>query len=138
MQRIGDVLVYSPSDLNHFLECEHLTYLQRTRDTSVSQPARDAHAELLARKGLQHEQTWLQRFQQEGRSVVTIATSENRDWRSDAQTTLAAMQAGADVIYQGVLVSDEWHGISDFLVRVDTPSAAVMSGLVSSWPPLAE
>ncbi len=33
------------------------------------------------------------------------------------------MRAGADVIYQGVLVEDGWHGISDFLVRTDAPSA---------------
>jgi len=27
MQRLGDNLHYSPSDLNHFVECEHLTSL---------------------------------------------------------------------------------------------------------------
>jgi predicted RecB family nuclease len=30
---------------------------------------------------------------------------------------------GAEIIYQGVLVDEEWHGISDFLVRTDTASA---------------
>ena len=28
-----------------------------------------------------------------------------------------------DVIYQAVFADDEWHGVSDFLVRVERPSA---------------
>jgi predicted RecB family nuclease len=32
------------------------------------------------------------------------------------------MLAGSDVIYQGVLVEDDWRGISDFLIRTETPS----------------
>src|SRR5215510_8291099 len=124
MQRISDVLIYSPSDLNHFLECEHLTYLEQTRDHSVPLRGRDAHAELLARKGLEYEQAWLERFRNDGRSIVSIARSEERDWAADARKTVDAMTEGADIIYQGVLVSGEWRGISDFLVRVEEPSAA--------------
>ena len=30
MQRLGDNIVFSPSDLNHFLECEHLITLELT------------------------------------------------------------------------------------------------------------
>jgi hypothetical protein len=33
------------------------------------------------------------------------------------------MHAGADVIYQGVLVDDGWRGKADFLVRVEVASA---------------
>ena len=33
------------------------------------------------------------------------------------------MEQGYDVIYQGSLIDDEWAGFSDFLVKVDTPSA---------------
>jgi predicted RecB family nuclease len=124
MQRIGDVLVYSPSDLNHFLECEHLTYLQRTRDVALPAPVRDPHAELLARKGLDHERAWLARFRSEGRSIVEIPGAEGRDWPAGSARTVAAMQEGADVIYQGVLAAGDWHGISDFLVRVERPSRA--------------
>ena len=91
-------LAASPTDLNHFLECEHLLTLERTR-VRVEDGARDAHAELLARKGLEHEQAWLQQFVREGRRVVTIeSTGRERDWAADAQRTEAAMRAGADVI----------------------------------------
>ena len=33
------------------------------------------------------------------------------------------MRAGADVIYQGAFVRDGWRGLSDFLLRVERPSA---------------
>jgi predicted RecB family nuclease len=126
MQHVLDSPVFSPSDLNHFLECEHLIQLELRRD-GAPRPERDAHAELLAAKGLEHERTWLQRFRDEGRRIVEIETAGERNWERDAVRTLAAMRNGAEVIYQGVFVDDAdqpaWRGISDFLVRVDVPSA---------------
>jgi predicted RecB family nuclease len=124
MQHVADTLVFSPSDLNGFLECEHLVQLQRTRHETATPRRRDAHAELLAAKGLEHERAWLQRFRNEGRTVVDIGSGgSERDWERDAGRTLDAMHAGVDVIYQGVLLADGWRGISDFLVRTGTPSA---------------
>src|SRR3989442_1332500 len=72
MQRIDDAVVYSPSDLNHFLECEHLIQLDLARAPGAMRHARDAHAELLASKGLEHEAAWLERFRSEGRRIVEI------------------------------------------------------------------
>jgi predicted RecB family nuclease len=125
---IGEsTVLYSPSDLNHFLECEHLVQLARTREGRHS-GGRDPHAELLAAKGLEHEQAWLHRLQAEGRLVEVVRPEEPAtgggavDWERDAQRTLEAMRAGADVIYQGVLLDEGWRGISDFLIRIDTPS----------------
>ena len=40
-----------------------------------------------------------------------------------AARTESAMRAGVDVIDQGVFAHGDWHGIADFLVRVETPSA---------------
>ena len=78
---------------------------------------------MLAEKGAEHERAWLERFLQEGRDVVSIdAAGGERDWLSDAERTVAAMRRGAEVIYQGVFVDGDWHGISDFLVRVERPS----------------
>ncbi len=123
MQSVAGQLVFSPSDLNHFLECEHLIQLERNRGERPRQP-RDAHAELLAAKGLEHEGAWLARFRAEGRRIVEIdSLPGERNWDRDAARTLAAMREGADVIYQGVLAEDDWHGISDFLIRTETPSS---------------
>ena len=123
MQRIGDRLLFSPSDLNHFLECEHLIALEQAREPGAPRRPRDAHAELLSEKGAEHERAWLGQFRADGRSIASIdAPGRERDWLADAERTIAAMQDGADVVYQGVFVDGDWHGISDFLVRVDRPS----------------
>jgi predicted RecB family nuclease len=121
MQKVGERFLFSPSDLNHFLECEHRVQLDRRADAATMRGGRDPHAELLAAKGAEHERSWLERFCRDGRRVVTIDLSD-RDWVRGADDTIAAMQAGADVIYQGVFADGDWHGISDFLVRVDRPS----------------
>src|SRR5262245_47427211 len=54
MQRTGERLLFSPSDLNHFLECEHLIQLQRRDDARELARPRDEQTDLLARKGLEH------------------------------------------------------------------------------------
>jgi predicted RecB family nuclease len=122
MQRLADTLIFSPSDLNHFLECEHLITLERGRDDSRPRVP-DPHTELLAQKGLEHERAWFERFRADGRTIVSVDPEGNdRAWQARAAKTLAAMQSSADVIYQGVFHDDVWHGVSDFLVRVDAPS----------------
>ncbi len=134
MQNVAGQFVFSPSDLNHFLECEHLVQLELVRGARVVREVGDAHADLLRAKGLQHEAAWLQRFRDEGRHVIAIeAPQGERDWERDAERTVAAMRAGADVIYQGVLIEDGWHGVSDFLVRTDTPCPAFGSWSYEAW-----
>ena len=61
------------------------------------------------------------------------APSGERDWERDAARTLDAMRAGAAVVYQGVLVEDGWHGISDFLVRIASPSPAFGDWSYEAW-----
>ena len=125
MQRVDRRLIFSPSDLNHFLECEHLIQLERQRDPQVPRAPRDAHADLLAEKGAEHERAWLDRFRAGGKAhrldrLRAAATVTGQPMPS-AQAT--AMCDGADVIYQAVFVDDDWRGVSDFLVRVERPSA---------------
>ena len=133
MQRVGTIVHFSPSDLNHFLECEHLIQLERTRNGREARVP-DAHADLLFRKGLEHEHAWLERLRRQRKSITVIdAPAGDRDWQRDAERTLAAMRAGADVIYQGVLADEEWHGVSDFLVRVDTPSPVLGAWSYEAW-----
>ena len=122
VQRIGDRLVFSPSDLNHFLECEHLTALDFARDPTTPRGPRDPQTELLAEKGAEHERAWLEHFRDERRDIAVIDADGERDWLLDAERTIAAMRRGAGLIYQGVFIDGEWHGVSDFLVRVERPS----------------
>ena len=85
---------------------------------------RDAHADLLAEKGAEHERAWLERFRAEGRTIVeSIRRAAIATGRQDAARTREAMRAGADVIYQAVFADGDWRGVADFLVRVERPSA---------------
>src|SRR5690606_27875323 len=42
---------------------------------------------------------------------------------ANAEATRAALAKGAEVVFQGAFLSDNWGGWSDFLERVDRPSA---------------
>src|SRR4051812_7845372 len=125
MQRINDRIVFSPSDLNHFLDCVYLTRLDRDAvDGRVVDTRRSGEADLLAAKGEAHEHAQLEQFRREGRSIAEIADPGNSaDWAAVAAASRHAMQAGADVVYQAVLLAEGWRGRADFLVRVPTPSA---------------
>ncbi|MFN2529334.1 MAG: TM0106 family RecB-like putative nuclease [Candidatus Baltobacteraceae bacterium] len=127
MQLLDGRLIYSATDLNNFLECEHLIELERLVALGERErPAKSAQAQLIANKGIEHEARHLQRLQTRFDDVVTIEVSgENtaESLQSAAGSTTRAMQAGARIIYQGVFFDGTWLGKSDFLVRVETPSA---------------
>ena len=96
VQRIGERVLFSPSDLNHFLECEHLTALELEREPGAPRGARDEHADLLAAKGAEHERAWLARFRGERRDVVSIESAgSDRNWLEER--TRAARRTGASV-----------------------------------------
>jgi uncharacterized protein len=113
----------SPSDLNHFVECEHLTSLDLLAiDGQGVEKEKDPQAEIVRVKGFEHEPAWLRRLRSEGKQVVEIAADGQVDWDRDAARTEQAMRDGAEVIYQGVFVDAPWRGIADFLIRVERPS----------------
>ena len=115
-QRDGNIL-FSPSDLNAFLECEHLTQLElAVARHELERPTdENPQADLVKRKGDEHEAAYLARLIAEGRDVVTIPN----DWDLDtaARATEDAMRAGADVIYQACFVDGDWRGFADFVER---------------------
>jgi uncharacterized protein len=127
LQLLDGRLIYSATDLNNFLECEHLVELERLVALGERErPAKSAQAELIAGKGIEHEARHLQRLQTHYDDVVTIdAGAENtrENLEAAAAATIAAMQAGARIIYQGVFFDGTWLGKSDFLLRVEQPSA---------------
>ena len=125
MQRLNDKLVFSPTDLNNFLDCEFLTRLDiEVANGRVLQTVRNPEADLLAAKGEAHELRFLEQFERERGSVARIeSTSPVHDWNAAARATRDAMASGAPVIYQATLTMAGWRGKADFLVRVDAPSA---------------
>jgi predicted RecB family nuclease len=118
------VPLYSAKDLLTFLGCTHSSALDLqvaggapTADDDKGDP----YLELLKEKGNAHELQYLEELKRQGHSVREIARVASLD--EMAELTRAAMRDGVDVIYQGALVELPWHGYSDFLLRVEKPSA---------------
>ena len=129
MQLIDGRPVYAATDLVGFLACSHRLALERAGLARlVERPVRDDPAiDLIARRGIAHEQRYLADLRAAGRRVVEItgaATFESRgdELRASAAATLAAMRDGADVVYQATFFDGTWLGFADFLLRVDVPS----------------
>ena len=112
-------LQLSPSDVTAFLACEHLTTLQlRAARKEIETPDEsNDQAELIKRKGLEHEAAYLDELNRQGLTVREIELGEDRDWERAQRETLDAMRDGVDVVYQGCFASDGWRGIADFLMR---------------------
>jgi predicted RecB family nuclease len=126
VHRSGDTLVLSPSDLTAFLACEHRSALDRAvAEGRIDRPHRDdPDLEVLRRRGDEHERHELERLEAEGRTVVRIErTGESPEALLEAEAaTVAAMRAGAEVIFQATFFDGRWRGQADFLVRVEEPS----------------
>src|SRR5688572_27264543 len=93
-------LLFSPTDLNAFLACPHLTSLQvAVARGEIPKPLRhNPHAELIRRKGDEHERAHLERLRVEGREIVEIPF-DDRDWERAIRATEDAIRSGPDVVY---------------------------------------
>ena len=124
MEIVGDRLVYSATDLVGFLECGHLTNLERAVASGrLDRPDRnDPVLDRIAQRGLQHEERFLESLLSDGFEVAQIeADSETPFAERLAKgrvATLEAMRTGVDVVYQAVLFDGRRLGYADFLRRV--------------------
>jgi predicted RecB family nuclease len=128
MQLIDGKPIYSATDLVAHLACEQLTTLNRALLAGLAPaPFRyDAELEILTKRGLEHEQRYLDELRAAGRRIVSAEPDEAIEDRAArltqaAEATRAAMGGGADVIYQATFFDGRWLGFADFLLRVDDP-----------------
>jgi predicted RecB family nuclease len=136
VQRIDGRPVYAATDLVAYLACEHLTQLERAALADlVKRPMRDdPELEVIRKRGFEHEARYLADLQADGRTATTIQldgsiTDQGDQLRTAAAETIAAMAAGADVVYQATFFDGTWRGHADFLLRIDDP------GRPSVWGP---
>lgn len=122
MRDLDGRIFLSASDLMRFMGCAHATTLDLAymRGTGPAPREDSEDAELLQKQGDAHEAAHLARLKAAGRGVVEIARS---DLAGNAEATRAALAAGPEVVFQGAFLSGNWGGWSDFLERVDRPSA---------------
>jgi predicted RecB family nuclease len=122
MQRYESGYLFSATDLCSHLECPHLTNLYlRDFDEEIPKDAPDEQAQLVAQKGLEHEQNYLKRLAHDGIVVADLSEASGlyEDRLAAARETMAR---GSDVIYQALLMAPPFMGYADFLRKVDLPS----------------
>jgi len=129
MQRTDDgTIIVSATDLVGYLACDHLSTLELGRiEGRWERPPRraDPTVQLMQDRGDAHEAAHLEQLKAAGRRVIEIQTDELRtpdQLRAAQDATLAAMRAGADVIFQATFFDGRWRGHADFLYRVERPS----------------
>ena len=122
MRNFGGTILFSATDLMRFMGCTHATTLDLMRLRGEGpEPGEDTEdAALLQKQGDAHEAAHLEKLKSAAKAVLEIPRG---DLVADAQGTQAALAQGAEVVFQGAFLSGTWGGWSDFLLRVDRPSA---------------
>ena len=122
MRDLDGRIFLSATDLMRFMGCPHATTLDlahmRGRGPEPGENTEDAA--LLQKQGDAHEAAHLAHLKEAGRTVIEI---ERGKLGENAEATRAALAAGPDVVFQGAFLSGNWGGWSDFLERVEAPSA---------------
>ena len=123
MKQIGDSLELSATDLVGYLNCRHLSGLDRAvAEGALAKPkVWDPLLQILWERGSIHEQNYVEHLRQAGLDVVRIDGVDVTD--EAVSETLAAMKTGTQVIAQGALSHQRWVGRADILRRIEVPSA---------------
>jgi uncharacterized protein len=123
MEKVGNSLLLSASDLVRHLHCQHLTELDiAVANGSLAKPRvwEDPLAQILWKRGARHEQGYVDHLKSSG-LAVTVVDGVGVDNETVARTR-EAMRDGAEIIVQGAFRSNIWVGRTDILRRIDTPS----------------
>jgi predicted RecB family nuclease len=127
-------LKFSPSDLTVFLETEFASWMDRWHiehwkghqkvtsedglpigltlpgSEECAPNEKDEQLELLAAKGLEHEEAFLERLRADGHEIAEFDVNSN-----GVVDTLEAMRQQKDIIFQAPLQHEIFAGIADFL-----------------------
>jgi uncharacterized protein len=123
MKKIGDSFEFSATDLVGYLNCHHLSALDRRVAEGVLAKPKvwDPLLQILSECGAIHEQSYIEHLTKAGLDVVRVDGVEVTN--EVVAGTLAAMRRGVPVIAQAALSHQGWNGRADILRRVEAPSA---------------
>jgi len=116
--------MFSATDIANFLACRHTATLAHAESKSeITKPFfKNQTIDLLRTLGIEHEQRYLRELAEKGGLAIgQIATSGS--WKDAVAETVQALRQGVDAVYQATFLDGQWGGRSDFLLRVNTPSA---------------
>jgi uncharacterized protein len=122
MQKRGQEIFYSASDIVNYIECEHLTTLDLIDlETPLQKTADDEQAKLIQAKGYAHEAGFLELLKARHPSLIDLSKVGGSP-KLKVATTLQAMHEGYEIIFQATLREDCLIGHADFLRKVPRPS----------------
>ncbi|MEP7378222.1 MAG: nuclease, partial [Chloroflexota bacterium] len=124
MHRREGKLILAATDLVGFLECGHLTNLERQADAGlIHKPTQreDPEVLLLQRRGHAHEARYIEFLETQGRTITHGDEDWEHSYEDRAATTDRLMREGAEVIYQATVFHGQWVGFPDFLLRKGEP-----------------
>ena len=116
-------LVVATTDLLNYLACEQLSVLDllRAKGKEIPKPV-TGQSQLAAKMGLVSEKDVLRLLEDRYGKAIRISGND----RDAFEETQNAMHAGADLIYQGLLLTEAggflYESRPDFLVKVERPS----------------
>lgn len=122
MRKESNSFELSASDLVGYLNCRHLSALERAvAEGLLKRPyVQDPLLEILWERGSIHEQNYIDHLTKAGLEVVKI---DGFDISGEAvAATAAAMRRGAPIIAQGAFSHRGWVGRADILRRIEVPS----------------
>ncbi|MGA8735978.1 MAG: TM0106 family RecB-like putative nuclease [Terriglobales bacterium] len=116
--------MFSATDIASFLACPHTATLDRVESRNeIAKPFfKNPTVELLQKLGLAHEQRYLHELAEKD-GLVIAQIDVNGHWEDAAAETVRALREGVDAVYQATFLEGTSGGRSDFLIRVDNPSA---------------
>jgi uncharacterized protein len=116
--------MFSATDIASFLACRHTATLARAESKDeIAKPFFNSPAiDLLRKLGLKHEQEYLRELAERDNLAITRIGANGR-WADAVAETVQALRQGVDAVYQATFLDPPWGGRSDFLLRVNTPSA---------------
>jgi predicted RecB family nuclease len=118
MRKLGSQVIFSPSDLNRFMESEFASWMDRYNREVGSLPPDPESPEkkVIYESGDAHEKKYLSHLQSQTPKVTVIDKDRLKFPEAHAETA-KAIQSRAPVIYQAALksASGDFQGYADFL-----------------------
>ena len=131
MHKKDGKLIFSPSDLNRFMDSEFITWMDRYNLEFPGAVTPDQPSDtdrLLWKKGLDHEAEFLASLKSQGLEIYDSSNAEDK-----IASTIEAMKEGIDVVYQGALADGEYAGFSDFLVKTPGVESSLGNYYYEPW-----
>jgi uncharacterized protein len=122
MKRAGAQFDLSATDLVGYLNCHHLTALDRAlAEGALAKPkVWDPLLEILSERGAIHEKDYIDHLTRAGLDIDRIDGFEVTP--ETVAQTLSAMRRGVPIISQAAFSHEGWYGRADVLSRVEVPS----------------